>query len=135
MHPSQLVTSTFEAHIDDALRRAQTARLGARRAPHADHVVIRPAGPRDGEALRRLAELDSARVPRGQVLLAEVDGAVVAAVGVTGAQAVADPFRRTADIVELLRMRARQLGTRARRQGMLTGLLRGRALRQRLAAH
>ncbi len=42
-------------------------------------VVIRPAVGADGRALRRLAGLDSARVPAGELLVAESDGALVAA--------------------------------------------------------
>jgi hypothetical protein len=84
-------------------------------------IAIRPAGPADGPALAALAEMDSApgaaaRLPRlaadsseGAVLVADVDGHPVAALDVARDAAVADPFERTARIVELLRLRARQL--------------------------
>ena len=39
-------------------------------------VVMRAARGSDGDALARLAALDSKRAPRGDVLVAEVDGAI-----------------------------------------------------------
>jgi hypothetical protein len=67
-------------------------------------VVIRAARGSDGAALADLAQLDSQRPLAGEVLLAEQDGAVVAAL--SGDRVIADPFRRTADVVSLLRIRA-----------------------------
>jgi len=63
----------------------------------------------DAGALRSLAELDSRPVPAGPVLIAEVDGRLQAALGLGGGEPIADPWRRTADLVELLRVRAAQL--------------------------
>jgi hypothetical protein len=74
-----------------------------------ERIVLRRAGPQDAEAVARLAELDSAKGPTGSVLVAEVDGRVIAALTIDGEQAIADPFEWTADLVELLRGRARQL--------------------------
>ena len=76
-------------------------------------IVIRPATPADLPALWRLAALDDAPVPNAgsDVLIAEVDGQPVAAYA--SGRAIADPFRRTASLVELLRLRARQLATAA----------------------
>jgi hypothetical protein len=76
-------------------------------------VVIRAARGSDGMALDHLARLDSQRPLAGDVLLAEQDGAVVAALA--GDRVIADPFRRTADVVSLLRIRAG--GTQSRRSG------------------
>ena len=67
-------------------------------------VVIRAARGSDGELLTRLARLDSQRPLTGDVLLAEQDGTLVAAL--SGDRVIADPFRRTEDIVTLLRIRA-----------------------------
>ncbi len=74
-------------------------------------VVIRAARGSDGAQLRRLAELDSARVPAGELLIAETDGALVAAHAPASGATIADPFRRTADVVELLVMRGAMLRT------------------------
>jgi hypothetical protein len=75
----------------------------------APSVVIRAARGSDGEELRRLAELDSARVPAGEVLIAEAAGAVVAAHSLATGTTIADPFRRTAEVVELLELRGAML--------------------------
>ena len=81
-------------------------------------VTIRPAHESDAAALRRLAALDSAAVPAAPVLLAEVDGRIVAAVGVDTAEAVADPFEPTSDVLELLAMRAQRLRIHADRRSL-----------------
>jgi hypothetical protein len=72
----------------------------------ADDIIIRRAQDSDSEALRRLAALDSARVPAGDVLVAEVDGELRAALGVRDREVVADPFHPSAGLVELLAARA-----------------------------
>jgi hypothetical protein len=72
-------------------------------------VVIRKAGTADRAALTRLAQRDSSSVPGGTLLLAEQDGALLAAVEIESDRAIADPFERTAEHVDLLRARAAQL--------------------------
>ena len=79
-------------------------------------VVIRRATAADADALKRLAQLDSARVPAGDVLVAEVDGELRAALRVADNAVIADPFVTTSDLVELLTARAARLrGPRAGR--------------------
>ena len=56
--------------------------------------------------MRRLAQLDSSRPPTGTVLLAVVGSEPVAALGVDTGAVVADPFRRTAGAVAMLRQAA-----------------------------
>jgi hypothetical protein len=72
-------------------------------------VLIRNAEPSDLAALQRLAERDSSEVPRGELLIAEVDGDLHAAIPVDRGKAVADPFRPTAEVVRLLELRRAQL--------------------------
>jgi hypothetical protein len=79
-----------------------------------DALRIRRAVAEDAAALARLAALDSATVPEGEVLIAEADGEPVAAAPLAGGRAIADPFRYTADIVGLLELRAAQIRTAAR---------------------
>ena len=133
MNPSQLITSTFEAHVADERRRAEASRARPRRkglarrtptnaAAHAEHVVIRLARVGDNRALHELAELDSARVPAGDALVAEVGGRIVAAVDVANGRALADPFVSTADVVGLLQMRLRQLAGVSGRRSILAAL-------------
>jgi hypothetical protein len=70
-------------------------------------IVLRTAQPSDAAALGRFATLDCAPTPAGQVLLAEVEGELRAVVSVETGAAVADPFRPTADLVDLLAARAK----------------------------
>jgi len=102
-------------------------------ADAADDVVIRAATPADSAALVRLGALDGNR-SAGQlladaaadhaVLVAEVDGSVEAALALDGGLAIADPFRATALDLQLLSIRARQLGGDVpRRRGHRLGVL------------
>ena len=70
------------------------------------NINIRDSRPTDAAELRRLAALDSATVPHGELLVAEEDGRVVAAYSPDDARAIADPFRHTADVVDMLRVRS-----------------------------
>jgi hypothetical protein len=71
-------------------------------------LVIRPADERDRLSLNRLAGRDSSTVPAGELLVAEVGGELHAAVSIETGAAIADPFRRTRELVALLRLRAEQ---------------------------
>ena len=103
------------ARADDLRRTADTRSLARRAAqagaPHAGErsVTLRFGCADDEKALARLAELDSSGPPAQPVLLAEIDGQLLAALALTDGTVVADPFHRTADLIDLLRARARQL--------------------------
>ena len=84
----------------------------------APSVLIRAARGSDGAALARLAALDSARVPAGELLVAETGGALVAARALGSRASIADPFRPTADVVALLALRADAVTGRAARPGI-----------------
>ena len=71
--------------------------------------TIRRASEDDARHLSDLATLDHGRAPGDAALVAELDGEVVAALDLRTHRTVADPFRPTADAVELLRLRAAQL--------------------------
>ncbi len=72
-------------------------------------IAIRRATAADRPALERLAALDSAHVPAGDVLIGEAAGEPAAAMSVTDGAVVADPFRPTAELVAVLRLRAAML--------------------------
>jgi hypothetical protein len=80
-------------------------------------TTIRYATAADTAALNRLAALDSSVVPAAPQVVAFEDSELVAAISTRDGAVIADPFVRTADTVELLRRRARQLDNtvRARR--------------------
>ena len=72
----------------------------------APSVLIRAARGSDGPALARLAILDSAEVPAGELTVAETDGELVAAMALRSGDRIADPFHQTADVVALLELQA-----------------------------
>jgi hypothetical protein len=78
-------------------------------------MTIREASATDRRALVRLAQRDTSPVPGGRLLIAEVDGEVRAAIEVDSGRAIADPFRPTAELVDLLRRRAAQIRDARRR--------------------
>lgn len=92
-------------------------------------VAIRRGHDGDVPRLHDLAELDSRQPLEGPVLVAVVDGAIWAALGVEDDRVVADPFLPTAAAVELLRLRVRQLQAAAGRpqRGVLPRRMLGRA--------
>lgn len=91
----------------------------------------------DRTQLTRLAQLDSAPVPRGRALVAEVDGEWRAALPLEGGEAIADPFHRTAELVGMLRLRVAELKGAEASEGRLAGLrarLRPRSARREAVA-
>jgi hypothetical protein len=74
-----------------------------------DTIIIRRAGAADASILARLAALDSALQTGADSLIAEIDGRPVAALDMADGRVIADPFTRTADLVDLLRMRASRI--------------------------
>ena len=81
-------------------------------------VVMRAARGSDGVALARLARLDSKRAPRGEVLVAEIDGVIHAALQLDDGTAFANPFHPTAGLVALLELRAGRAERRRARRGL-----------------
>ena len=115
-------TASISSGLLEANKR-DVAELASRSAAHAafrtrtpqrrlesvfDGVSVRIARAGDLD-VRRLAALDESAVPAGHALVAMRDGRALAAVPVDGGEAVADPFERTAAIIEVLLENARQL--------------------------
>jgi hypothetical protein len=82
---------------------------------HTLEITMRLADHADACALLTLAALDSAQVPAGDLVIAESEGELVAAMPVEGGRAIADPFRRTALILEMLELRAAHIRSRSGR--------------------
>jgi hypothetical protein len=107
--PSQL---PYMARSEPKIRPgAPLTRLPQRRArvTPVSEVAIRLADRRDAGAVRELEQLDGRELSCGARLLALVGGIPVAALSVADDKVVADPFEKTAPVVDLLRVRARQL--------------------------
>jgi hypothetical protein len=89
-----------------------------------DSLTIRLANGHDSAAIAAVAERDTSPMPPAPHLVAERDGAIQAVLSLRTAAVVADPFRPTAELVELLRQRARQMhlaepAGRGRRMGLV----------------
>lgn len=78
-------------------------------------ITIRESNNSDRAMLEHLSQLDSQQLPSGPFLVAEAAGEVRAAYSLSQQRAIADPFQSTADLVALLKMRARQLNGRGPR--------------------
>jgi hypothetical protein len=77
-------------------------------------ITIRHATHEDMRAVLQLAALDDRPAPRGDALLAFVDGELAAARPLDGRTPVADPFRHTAHLLDLLELQSRtELGRAA----------------------
>ncbi len=115
MTQPNLLIAMIRLRQDEIVRRA--ARLGPQlqalhehpAADSFDVVTVRFAGAADAGHLARLAELDSAQVPDGSLLIGERDGQPIAALSLSDGASVANPFVPSADVVALLRLRAAQL--------------------------
>ena len=71
-------------------------------------IRIRAADEQDLTAISRVAGRDSTLLPGGPFLVAEVGDDVRAAISLGDGTVVADPFHRTAELVAMLRIRARE---------------------------
>jgi hypothetical protein len=67
-------------------------------------IEIRPARPADEDALKRLAERDSAEIPPAPLLIAVQGGEVRAALSRANGRAIADPFAPSRRLVDILRI-------------------------------
>jgi hypothetical protein len=86
-------------------------------------IIIRRSTDDDRLAITELAALDSRRVPQAEALLAFIGTELRAALPLDGGEAIADPFHHTAELVDLLRVRATQaLQRRDRPTGRLAAL-------------
>jgi hypothetical protein len=80
-----------------------------------NNLTIRSATAADTAALATLAALDSRAVPASPQLVATDGDQLIAAVSAHDGAAIADPFVRSADVVEILRRRARQVAEKPQR--------------------
>jgi hypothetical protein len=72
-------------------------------------ISLRIAGHDEDAAIERLAQLSELPVPSGRALVAEVDGELRAALPLSTRQLLVDPFHPSAEVRELLTLRAAQL--------------------------
>jgi hypothetical protein len=73
-------------------------------------IFIRRSEIIDLPALRRLAALNSRPLPKGVILVAELDGEIIAGVPLESDEpALGDPSRPTEDVQRMLELQARSL--------------------------
>jgi hypothetical protein len=77
-------------------------------------ISIRFATHDDAPALEWVAQRDSRRLPAPPHLVGEVDKRIVVVLSLASGAAVADPFTRTAELREMLAVRAAQLAKHPR---------------------
>jgi hypothetical protein len=86
-------------------------------------VSLRLCRVHDDPALEQLARLEGTRIHPGRYVVAEMNGVIVAAQPLDGGAPIADPFRRTRQVLPLLQLRVEQLagpGVRHARRHVLS---------------
>ena len=68
-------------------------------------ITIRLAGDGEEAELRRLAGLDSRRLPAAPLLVASVGSRARAAISLSSGETIADPFHPTAELLSMLEIR------------------------------
>lgn len=118
MHDVEFANMMVNDRIE-TLRRAAAhpVRPAAARREETSEIELRLCRADDDPALERLGVLAEQPVPEGRLVLALVDGALVAARQLSGGCVITDPFVRTAHIRPLLDLRARQLRQPEARHG------------------
>jgi hypothetical protein len=111
MLTAEMAKLVVEERIEAAeqFRRGRAARRSAPTADVYDSVTVRFAGEDDAVPLRRLAERDGRPLPAAPLLVAEVEGTLLAARSLVAGEAISDPFRPTAHLAELLALRTAHL--------------------------
>jgi hypothetical protein len=113
----------------ETLRRAAKQPQKPVAAVHAEdsEIELRLCRADDDPALDRLGALAERPVPDGRLVVALVDGSLVAAMPLAGGQPLTDPFVRTTHLRPLLELRAAQLRQPAPRRGGVGRLMRRHA--------
>ena len=102
-------------------RRTEPARV------ESPDIELRMCKPSDDPEIDRLAALSEVPVPYGRLVVALLDGKLVAALPLNGDPVIRDPFVKTAQLVRLLEVRAEQLREPAPRPARFPRLLRRHA--------
>lgn len=117
MHPDFLQRTLHDKgrELELGAQRALLAQKPQATPAPSEAVVLRLCSVHDDDVLENLGQLEGVSVPSGRLVVAEVDGIVVAAYPLGVGSPLADPFRPTAHLMPLLELRARQLAPGERR--------------------
>jgi len=72
-------------------------------------ITLRLAVPGDLDELERLAQLDSAQLPPGPILLAQVDDELRVALSLSDGMVIANPFHPAVELIGLMHEHAAEL--------------------------
>jgi hypothetical protein len=113
----------------DTLRRqgARAKRVRGEQRAETSEIELRLCRASDDPALERLAALAERPLPFGRLVVALVNGSLVAALPLGGGCSLRDPFAKTVHLIPLLELRARQLRQRKPRHAWATGIVRRHA--------
>jgi hypothetical protein len=117
----------MEDRIATLRRSARPRRRAVPTTVESPDIELRMCKPSDDPDLDRLAALSEVPVPYGRLVVALLDGKLVAAKPLNGGPVLSDPFVKTAQLVHLLEVRAEQLRRPAPRQTLVPRLLRRHA--------
>jgi hypothetical protein len=109
MHDYELRRMIMNDRIETLQRAAFRPAVAAAPRIESPDIELRLCKSDDDFALDQLGELSERPVPSGRLVVALVDGRLVAAVPLAGGPALRDPFVRTAHLLPLLELRAKQL--------------------------
>jgi len=110
-HPAfrQFLLSEQAHRLDARSRRPYDEPAAKTQQVSEAEIVLRLCTVHDDPALERLAELEGRLLPAGRFLVAEANGELVAAQALAGGAPFTDPFRATAHVLPLMRLRVEQL--------------------------
>ena len=117
----------MEDRIATLRRAARPRKLVEQVVVESPDIELRMCKPADDPAIDRLAALSEVPVPFGRLVVALLDGKLVAAMPLGGGEVVRDPFVKTTQLVHLLEVRAEQLREPSPRQALVPRLLRRHA--------
>jgi hypothetical protein len=109
MHDYEVRRMIMNDRVESLQRAAFRPPVAAAPRIEAPDIELRLCKSEDDFALAQLGELSEQPVPLGRLIVALVDGRVVAAAPVAGGPVLRDPFVRTAHLLPLLELRAKQL--------------------------
>lgn len=129
MFDIELRRMVMDDRIETLRRAARRPAIMARHAAAVEtaDVELRLCKAADDDALDRLAALSERPLPFGRLVVALVDGNLVAAMPVAGGHVLRDPFVPTSHLVPLLELRAGQLRLEEPRRPLVPRLLRRHA--------
>ena len=116
LHPSRAEAAEGRRRLEHVLALESSHRNGVASVRREIQFTVRALHEADRPAIERLAGRDTATMPAGDALGAEINGELVAAISLTDGSVIADPFRPTTSAIELLRLRAEQLGVSGNRR-------------------